>query len=136
MRKIAAVCLCAGLGVLSFTIPLSGQKHHPHHHRVKLKTIPAAFRINLTQLPSSPVVLAPPVPTVTPLEYAEWSRVAVCEEGGWIGYAGPAYPDSLGISATNWYGNGGGSDLSPAAQIIVAERIQTNPPDQHGCAPW
>src|ERR1700678_1355818 len=50
-----------------------------------------------------------PVDTVTPGERVEWPRVAVCEEGGWVGWAGPAYPDSLGISAVNWYGNGGGS---------------------------
>jgi hypothetical protein len=74
--------------------------------------------------------------TVTPLEYAEWTKVAVCEEGGWIGYAGPEYPDSLGISAANWWGNGGTSDLSPDAQILVAERIQSDPPDQDGCASW
>jgi hypothetical protein len=63
--------------------------------------------------------------------------VAVCEEGGWIGSSGPAYPDSLGISAANWWGNGGTTDVSPAAQIAVAERIQQNPPDQNGvCAAW
>ena len=38
---------------------------------------------------------------------------------------GSAYPDGLGISAVNWYGNGGGSDLSPDAQILVAEAIET-----------
>jgi hypothetical protein len=62
--------------------------------------------------------------------------VAVCEEGGWIGWSGPAYPDSLGISAANWYANGGTSDVSEDAQIMVAERIQQNPPDQSGCAAW
>jgi len=67
-----------------------------------------------------------------------WDKVAVCEEGGWIGYAGPAYPDSLGIDAANWYGNGGGSDLSPAAQVAVAQRIEGTSfvPDQYGCAAW
>lgn len=88
---------------------------------------------------------APPAPVsvpttssggVTPAEYAAWTKVAVCEEGGWIGYAGPAYPDSLGINAANWIAYGGTSDLSPSAQIIVAERIQSNPPDQNGCAAW
>jgi hypothetical protein len=73
---------------------------------------------------------------VTPLEREQWSRVAVCEEGGWIGSSGAAYPDSLGISAQNWYGNGGTDDVSEDAQIIVAERIQSDPPDQSGCAAW
>jgi hypothetical protein len=88
-----------------------------------------------------PSVTTPTTPTtttalVTPEQYAQWSRVAVCEEGGWIGSSGPAYPDSLGISAVNWQHYGGTSDVSPAAQIIVAERIQSNPPDQSYCAAW
>lgn len=72
--------------------------------------------------------------------YAEWTRVAICEEGGWIGSSGPAYPDSLGINATNWYAFGGSSDTSPAAQIAVAQRLVTTlgiaVPDQYGCAAW
>jgi hypothetical protein len=48
----------------------------------------------------------------------------------------------LGISAANWYGNGGTSDVSEDAQIIVAERVAARyvgpgyVPDQHGCASW
>ena len=70
---------------------------------------------------------------VTCAEYLAWSQVAVCEEGGWVGSSGSAYPDSLGISAANWWGNGGTDDVSPDAQILVALRIQTNPPDQGRC---
>ena len=68
--------------------------------------------------------------------------MATCEEGGWIGYAGPAYPDSLGINAHNWAAYGGGGDLSPAAQVAVAERIEAAGgragyvPDQGYCASW
>jgi hypothetical protein len=68
--------------------------------------------------------------------------VARCEEGGWIGYAGPAYPDSLGINATNWANFGGGADLSPANQVRIAQDIEAaggSPgyvPDQGGCASW
>lgn len=101
----------------------------------------------LPSLPPTPVVVSPetsPIQTTTPIPaqveistsddlYAEWTKVAICEEGGWVGSSGPAYPDSLGINATNWYANGGTSDVSPAAQIAVAERIQTNVPDQNGC---
>ena len=91
---------------------------------------------------------AVPTPTTAPVVapvpagdlYAEWTRVADCEEGGWVGSSGPAYPDSLGINATNWYAYGGGSDVSPAAQIAVAERLITSLgasiPDQAGCAAW
>lgn len=67
--------------------------------------------------------------------FVQWSRVATCEEGGWIGWSGPTYPDSLGISAVNWWANGGGSTLSPDAQIVVAQRIEGGSyvPDQEGC---
>ena len=88
---------------------------------------------------------APPTaPVVAPAGsvYAAWTRVAVCEEGGWIGYAGPAYPDSLGISAQNWAVYSGGSDLSPANQIRVGQAIEAAAgmagyvPDQSGCTSW
>lgn len=70
---------------------------------------------------------------------AEWTKVAICEEGGWIGYSGKNYPDSIGITANNWYANGGTSDVTPWAQIIVARRLVktfASPnwvPDQNGC---
>ena len=76
-------------------------------------------------------------PVATTDLYAAWTKVAVCEEGGWIGSSGSAYPDSLGITAQNWYANGGGSDMSPAAQIAVAMRVSGGwIPDQNGCAAW
>jgi hypothetical protein len=95
----------------------------------------------------APVATPAPAPVATVSDasnnttdtaYAEWSRVAACEEGGWIGYASPDYPDSLGINAANWYANGGGSDVSPAAQIAVAQRIEGTGyvPDQDGCGSW
>ena len=96
--------------------------------------------------PPTPVAAPSPAPSPDPTVSApapgdydhRWDAVARCEEGGWIGYAGPAYPDSLGISATNWYANGGVSDLSPAAQVAVAQRIEGTSfvPDQNGCAAW
>lgn len=60
--------------------------------------------------------------------------MAICEEGGWgrNGF-GSSYIGDLGIARVNWYAYGGGSDLSPAAQIAVASRIQPYPPDQNGC---
>lgn len=73
---------------------------------------------------------------------AQWSRVSVCEEGGWVGYAGWAYPDSLGISRANWFRFGGGTDLSPGAQIKVAQALLAANglagwvPDQSGCHAW
>ena len=99
-----------------------------------------------TQPPvAAPTVATPPV-TTTPVGtsdlYAAWTKVAICEEGGWGHYGFPAYPNSLGITTANWYGNGGGSDLSPSAQIAVAQRVvarYATPgwiPDQNGCSAW
>jgi hypothetical protein len=77
--------------------------------------------------------------TVTPLERAAWERVAMCEEGGNWHADGPTYAGGLGISRANWAAFGGLRDFgneasaSEDAQILVAMRIQTNPPDQSGC---
>lgn len=79
-------------------------------------------------------------PVVAGSLYAAWTRVAVCEEGGWIGYSGYKFPDSLGIIRAAWFQFGGGSDVSPAAQIRVAENLihhfGIGIPDQNGCAAW
>ncbi len=81
-----------------------------------------------------------------PADYGAWSRVASCESGGWqvLGYA---YPDSLGISRTNWIAFGGTpmapGAVAPAArvqEIRVADRLTAHygmaVPDQGGCGPW
>lgn len=150
MRTFAALCLSAILGVFSF-IPtiISKEKHawksSPHLVKPILSVPPstrtaeefASMRRNALVAAAYAATKAAAAQT-TSWEYAAWSRVSVCENGpgAWNPPKGSAYPDSLGISAVNWYGNGGGSDLSPAAQIHVAEKIQMNPPDQNGCAPW
>ena len=66
---------------------------------------------------------------------APWAHISVCENGpgAWQPPRGPAFPDSLGITAANWYGNGGGSDLRPFVQARVAYRIQNPPPVS---CPW
>lgn len=97
---------------------------------------PSRPRAAVTVPHAAPVAVTAPTPTGGGL-YAEWSKVAVCEEGGWIGAASSWYPDSLGINATNWRQFGGGSDVSPSAQIAVAMRLiayyHAAIPDQHGC---
>lgn len=107
--------------------------------------LPAPHTPTTTAPPAPPTTSTVPVPTTPPVgdsdgvttaERSGWSKVAVCEEGGWVGSSGPAYPDSLGISATNWYGHGGTATVSEDAQILVAMRIQMTPPDQDGCAAW
>jgi len=90
----------------------------------------------------APTTPAPLTNGVSAVVFAEWSRVNTCEEGGVWASSGPAYPDGLGISAVNWAAYGGGANLSPAAQIAVAQRIEAaggmpgHVPDQHGCAGW
>ena len=114
-----------------------------HVERARLVAYATAVTANQLAVYSAAVVAAqraavvpPTAPVVAPAGsvYAEWTRVAVCEEGGWIGYAGPAYPDSLGISAQNWASVC--PDLSWSSiddNIECAERIQSDPPDQDGC---
>lgn len=100
---------------------------------------PTASTVVTAPPATTPPAPASPTPSSTGSTYdTRWDRVASCEEGGWGNYGFPAYPDSLGISATNWYANGGGSDLSPAAQVAVAQRIEGTSfvPDQNGCAAW
>ena len=99
----------------------------------------------------APVVVAPPPPpaapvgpadTVTPDERAAWSHVAMCEEGGNWAYDGGRFSGGLGITRTNWAAYGGdefaseGALATPDQQIMVAERIQSSPPDQYGCHGW
>ena len=81
-----------------------------------------------------------------PRDYRAWSRVASCESGGWT-VRGYAYPDSLGITRSN-YERFGGRPLPPGpvslasriAQIRVADRLVAAYgvaiPDQGGCGAW
>jgi hypothetical protein len=79
---------------------------------------------------------------VTAAEFAAWSRVAMCEEGGNWHVVGPVFSGGLGISNVNWGVFGGhqfswnAGYASPDQQIVVAMRIQQDPPDQDGCASW
>jgi hypothetical protein len=91
----------------------------------------------------APVVAAVgPVDTVTPAQRAAWERVAMCEEGGNWAANGSRFSGGLGITRSNWIAYGG-QQFAPAGamatedqQIMVAERIQSSPPDQYGCRGW
>jgi hypothetical protein len=95
--------------------------------------------------PVAPTTTVPPVPVATTVTttttlagYGEWTyeaatKVAICESSGWGHGTGGNYVGDLGISRQSWAAYGGGSDTSPAAQITVASRIQSYPPDQGGC---
>ncbi len=90
----------------------------------------------------APAPAPAPVDTVTPYERAAWSRVAYCEEGGDWSFNGPVFSGGLGISRSNWVAFGGeefaaeGAMATEDQQIMVAERIQAEPPDQYGCRGW
>ena len=130
----AALAVVLSVGSLSLTGSV-GFQEHAHADTLRLNTThnvstaPAKVSQQIAGTPTTIVVVSPEV-------YSEWTKVAVCEEGGWVGYSGYNYPDSLGINRTNWFAYGGGSDLSPTAQIAVAERIEGSSyvPDQYGCA--
>jgi hypothetical protein len=76
---------------------------------------------------------------VSPAEFRAWKKVNICEESGDWHVRGETYSGGLGISNYNWdYYRpdsfpANAADATPAEQIVVAERIQPNPPDQHGC---
>ena len=80
--------------------------------------------------------------TVTPYQREAWQQVADCEEGGDWSFNGPIFDGGLGISRANWIAYGGEQFAPEAAlagedqQIMVAERIQADPPDQDGCRGW
>jgi hypothetical protein len=73
---------------------------------------------------------------------AKWSKVAICEEGGNWKIVGPRFSGGLGISNVNWDHYGGrqfaanAGLATPEQQVVIAMRIQRNPPDQFGCAAW
>jgi hypothetical protein len=104
-------------------------------------TAPVATAVVTPPPPATPVP-AGPVDTVTPDERAGWEQVAMCEEGGDWEYDGGSYSGGLGISRTNWDAYGGleyapeGAEATEDEQIMVAERIQSTPPDQDGCSGW
>lgn len=121
--QIRISALVASITVsLVLAVPTAGVAAAPRHHRP-----PRHHRIRL------------------PKDYAAWSHVAVCEEGGWFAPGGN-YPDALGIDATNYAQFGGHPDYghiglaARVAEIRVADRLiryyHVGIPDRGGCAAW
>jgi hypothetical protein len=112
--------------------------------------VSAPFHLGVALLAGKPAgtkevaPVAPPAPadTVTPAQRAAWERVAMCEEGGNWHADGSRFSGGLGITRANWANYGGlqyaseGALATPDQQIMVAERIQSSPPDQGGCRSW
>ncbi len=109
-------------------------------------TAPVTSTTTPTTAPTAPAPTPPvasgPVDTVTPEQRAAWEQVAMCEEGGNWQYDGGSYSGGLGISRANWDAYGGlefapeGAAATEDQQIMVAERIQFDPPDRYGCSGW
>lgn len=101
---------------------------------------PASASGAVTATPSAPGWTSNDGTGVTLAQFEGWTTVAICEEGGWVGYSGPSYPDSLGIDATNWWGLGGTGTVTPDHQILIAEQLESTPPYQDtpagGCQGW
>ena len=99
---------------------------------------PVATTVPPTYSTATTVPPAAPSTGLTSDAVAAWTRVAICEEGGWGQHTfGGGYVGDLGITTSNWYANGGGADLSPAAQVAVAQRISGGyVPDEYGCSGW
>jgi hypothetical protein len=92
--------------------------------------------------PPAPPAPAGPVDTVTPAQRTAWERVAMCEEGGNWQADSSRFSGGLGITRANWDLFGGrafapeGALATEDQQIMVAERIQPNAPDQYRCGSW
>lgn len=97
--------------------------------------------VSVTPVPPAISPVTTPVTTTrsaSTAEIAAVAKIAFCEEGGGWFYSGPAYPDSVGITATNWFGNGGGSCVTDVCQTQVelafaARYLGGQLPDQNGC---
>ena len=106
-------------------------------------TVPPTTTTNIvttTTAPSAPVTLSTDPSIVTDADRAAWQKVAICEESGDWTVQGSLYSGGLGMLNSTWVAYGG-LEFAPNAglatidqQIIVAKRIQTNPPDQNGCS--
>jgi hypothetical protein len=77
----------------------------------------------------------------THLQMVQWTKVAICEEGGNWKLRGSLYSGALGRTNANWSHYGGTRYASnaglaaPWQQVMVAMRINRGypVPDQHGC---
>lgn len=76
----------------------------------------------------------------SPDQVAAWSMTATCETGGDWSMQGPVYSGGLGMLNATWIAYGGlafapnAGLATPAQQVAVALRIQSNPPDVGGCS--
>ncbi|MEI6700746.1 MAG: transglycosylase family protein [Actinomycetota bacterium] len=125
----------AGAGAATSVTPATHAVSH---------TATAGHQFRLIEPVMSPATVRVPlaVTMLTKRDFEQWGRVNICEESGDWHVIGSKFSGGLGISNVNWIAYGGrqfawnGAYATPAEQIVVAKRIQQNPPDQFGCAAW
>jgi len=136
-------------GVVCYPTLIVADQRLPHQVESLRLPVPGPEVPDMTQEtipPTTTTTTAPATttttPEVTPEVMATWEKVAICEEGGNWAVRGSTYSGGLGISNVNWVAYGGtqfaanAADATPEEQVIIARRIQLNPPDQYGCASW
>jgi len=122
-------------GTRVYRQPVAPTPHHPGGARIS--TAPAARHEKKHHRQLTPAEKAAKM--ITAAEIEAWSMVAVCEEGGDWHVSGSEYSGGLGISNYNWVAYGGeiyaptAATATPREQIVIAKRIQSDPPDQNGC---
>jgi hypothetical protein len=78
---------------------------------------------------------------ITPAVFNAWDRVHDCEEPGNWRVIGPIFSGGLGMTNRNWIALHGtefapnAGEATPDEQIVIARRLQKDPPDQDGCNP-
>jgi Transglycosylase-like domain len=139
MKRLFTALVAIGLMLAGCSTALE----HPPHLKGTATTVVTLPPSTTTTTTTVPVPTTIPVTTTVPSapisNREAWDKVATCESGGWV-VLGSVYPNSLGLTAQNWQAFGGTSDVSPEAQIAVAERFRAaygiSIPDQNGCAAW
>ena len=141
---------------LAQAFPHSGALLSAHSDRHRLATHRSGAVVLLAFLSNTANAATPPPPPpskpasasnqwvdpVTSEERAAWSKVNMCEERGNWHVQGTDFSGGLGISESNWISYGGQAAFgpewaaSPDEQIVIAMRMQPNPPDQNGCTAW
>jgi hypothetical protein len=125
MLKPLAGTIALALVATLFVAGESGAAIAPRHH-APLRHVALKPRHRVVHL-------------VPPAVMAQWTKVAICEEGGNWHVRGPRFSGGLGISNANWVIFGGrqfapnAALATPEQQVVVARRIQAYPPDQWGC---
>jgi len=148
IRSAVAVATVA-IGFIVIQPASASTSHHQPHFRGPLHGTPKHDAVTTTTVAHKPPVVHHKPSGwpwgVTATDLAQWSRVAMCEEGGNWQVRGSLYSGGLGITNSNWryFSRGMGfpanaADATPVQQVAVAKKINAGygVPDQNGCHAW